>query len=86
MPPPNEVDILNSSPSAKSAVTVLFVLMVTVHGCVLPVQAPLQPVNEDPELAVAVIDTTVPSSKTVPVGVLNTAPFPAPVLLIVRVN
>jgi hypothetical protein len=86
MLPPKEVVMLNCSPSAKSALTVRLVLIVTEHGWVVPVQAPVHPVKEEPAFAVAVSETTVPSSNVVPDGFANTAPVPAPVLVIVNVN
>jgi hypothetical protein len=86
MAPPNDVVMLNCSPSAKSADTVRFVLMVTEQGCTVPAHAPAHPVNEEPALAVAVTATTVPSSNVVPAGFAKTAPVPAPVLLRVSVN
>ncbi len=47
---------------AKVAVTFCAALMVTVHAPV-PEHAPLQPVKEEPEAAVAVRVTNVPLSK-----------------------
>jgi len=67
--------------------------MVTLQAPV-PLQAPLQPANVEPESGVAAKLTTVPLAKLaehvvpqeIPEGVLVTAPVPAPLLVTVRVK
>ena len=72
------------------AVTLLAALIVTTHDHV-PVQLPLQPAKTDPEVAVAVRVTAVPSPKLalqvepqlMPAGVEVTVPDPVPALVTV---
>jgi hypothetical protein len=75
------------------AVTDFAAVIETTHEPV-PVHAPLQPVNVDPEAAVAVSVTDVPLLKLaeqvepqlMPAGELVTVPLPAPALVRVRLN
>ncbi len=68
-------------------------LMVTLQAPV-PVQAPLQPPNTDPEAGVAARPTTVPepywveqvAPQLIPVGELVTVPVPVPAGVTVNVN
>src|SRR3954453_21701433 len=78
---------------AKVAVTVLAALRETSHVSV-PLQAPDQPVNDDPSAAAAVSFTVVPTSYTalqvtpqgMPAGALVTLPEPLPAFVTVSVG
>src|SRR5262245_22716620 len=77
----------------KLAVTEAAAFIVTLHAPV-PEQAPLQPVNVEPPVGVAVRLTTVPllygseqsAPQLMPAGLEVTVPLPAPVLLTVSGN
>jgi hypothetical protein len=77
----------------KVALTDFAASMVTLQAPV-PLQAPLQPANVEPESGTAVKLTTVPLAKLaehvvpqeIPEGVLVTVPVPAPLLATVRVK
>ena len=77
----------------KFALTDFAASMVTLQAPV-PLQAPLQPANVEPESGAAVKLTTVPLAKLaehvvpqeIPEGVLVTVPVPAPLLATVRVK
>jgi hypothetical protein len=79
--------------AVKVASTDLAASMVTLQAPV-PVQAPLQPANVEPESAVAVRFTSVPLSKLaehvvpqeIPAGELATVPVPVPLFVTVRVK
>jgi hypothetical protein len=79
--------------AVKVAPTDLAASMVTLQAPV-PVQAPLQPANVEPESGVAVRFTTVPLSKLaehvvpqeIPAGELATIPVPVPLFVTVRVK
>lgn len=75
---------------SNSAVTVVLAVRVTVHDDV-PVQAPVQPANIDPDAAVAVRVACVPLGsfalhvlgQLIPDGLLVTVPVPEPVVVTV---
>jgi LEA14-like dessication related protein len=79
--------------AVKFALTDFAASMVTLHAPV-PLQAPLQPANVEPESGVAVKLTTVLLAKLaehvvpqeIPAGELATVPVPVPLFVIVRVN
>jgi hypothetical protein len=79
--------------AVKFALTDFAASMVTLHAPV-PLHAPLQPANVEPESGVAVKSTTVPFAKLaehvapqeIPEGALVTVPVPVPLLATVRVN
>jgi len=54
----------SNSPSTKAAVTERAWLIVTTHGTVVPVHAPLQPVKIDAPATCGTSDTTDPSTKS----------------------
>ena len=78
----------------KVAVTEVAVLTVTVHVPVPAQEAPLHPVNTDPDVAAAVSVTLVPLMKLaeqvapqlIPLGELVTVPEPAPALVTVSAD
>src|SRR6185437_7572463 len=79
--------------AVKFALTDFAASMVTLHAPV-PLQAPLQPANVEPESGVAVKFTTAPLSKfaehvspqDIPAGELVTVPVPVPLFVTVRVK
>src|SRR3954467_8488069 len=92
-PESRAASMVRRRPTANVAVTALAALRVTSHVFV-PVQAPDQPVNEDPSAAVAVNVTFVPTSyaalqvapQLIPAGALVTPPEPLPVFDTVSVG
>jgi hypothetical protein len=92
-PEPVCVSMVRPRVSAKVAVTVLAALRETSHVSV-PLQAPDQPVNDDPSAAAAVSFTVVPRSYTalqvapqvMPAGALVTLPEPLPAFVTVSVG
>jgi hypothetical protein len=77
------------TPAAKIAVTLFAVLIVTEQEALLPLHAPPQPENVDPEVGAAVSVTLDPPEKDAlhvvpqfsPVGADITVPLPVPDLL-----
>jgi hypothetical protein len=98
-PPTTLVGFTESEDSATVEVELKFALtdfaasMVTLHAPV-PLHAPLQPANVEPESGVAVKLTTVPLAKfaehvvpqEIPAGELATVPVPVPLFVSVRVK
>jgi hypothetical protein len=84
---------VNTNPGMKVPVTDLEAVIATVQAAV-PLQAPLQPANIDPQAGVAVSCTTDPVMKLalqvapqlIPLGLLITVPFPAPAFVTVKTN
>jgi hypothetical protein len=78
--------------SLKVAVTVVFVVRVTVQLVVLLIHPPVKPAKTEPVSAAAVMVTDDPTVKNaeqatpqlIPVGLEVTVPLPVPALLIVR--
>ena len=78
---------------ANVAVTVLAAFMDTVQVLAEPLHAPVQPVNDDPAVAVAVKVTPVFKAycsvqsvpQLIPLGLLVTVPLPEPALVTVSV-
>jgi hypothetical protein len=67
--------------TAKAALTLLLVFIVTLQVVLFPEHAPDHPVNVELVFAVAVRVTTVPALKVVPVGFEVTVPVPVLVIL-----
>jgi len=93
LPVPVLAMVIDGKAVANVAVTLLAVLMETLHDVAVPVQAPLQPLNVEPALGVAVRLTVVPCAyvalqvapQLMPVGELPTTPAPVPARLTVSV-
>src|SRR5262245_10528705 len=94
LPMPAFVTVSAKDDKANVAVTLWAALIVTVQGLVVLVQPPLQPVNVEPAVGVAVNVTAVPLSNGAeqvvpqerPTGLLVTVPLPAPALETVKVE
>src|SRR5215470_8726910 len=93
LPAPALVTVSTKDGKANVALTLWAALIVTVQVLVVPVQPPpLQPVNVEPAVGVAVKVTAVPVVKDVehvvpqeiPAGALVTVPVPVPALVTVR--
>jgi len=93
VPPLATVRVKGPGFAVKFALTDFAASMVTLHAPV-PLQAPLQPANVEPESGAAVKLTTVPFAKLpehvvpqeIPAGELATVPVPEPLLATVRVK